>query len=424
MLQSQARSYGQRTRRGYAAFVSITQIKRLLAESAEEINKETFESVWGIPGYDTAHMPKEDLAARIPISIQALLASLENGARLTGAARQAAKEIGTSRALSGVPLEAMLQSWNTSERICVQHVLRHAGAFPVADIRQVITELNVVFSEVARLSATEYRRTQNEVTAYYDRLSTDLVARLVGEQQATPDEIRQQAQAIGSDPAQPHAAIVVVVAACDAGLSLRIERHLLALLAGHTTGRILLGRIDQHLVLLCPMPGDGPGDRPDDGHEILHRLLRRSVTDPHRPGSFLLATSRDSAPLDDITDVCGKAREAAQIAARRGWTDRVVTFEDVCLDVMLARNPDATAVLSARLAPLLDRPELLATLREYLRHGMSARATARALYVHPNTVPYRLRAIERLLGRDLTDVTSLTDLLLALHHLDSTPPRQ
>ena len=393
--------------------MSITQIKRLLAESAEEINKETFESVWGIPGYDTAHMPKEDLASRIPISIQALLDSLENGARLTGAARRAAKEIGTSRALSGVPLEAMLQSWNTSERICVQHVLRHAGAFPAADIRQVITELNVVFSEVARLSAAEYRRTQNEVTAYYDRLSTDLVARLVGEQQATPDEIRQQAQAIGSDPAQPHAAIVVVVAAGDAGLSLRIERHLLALLAGRTTGRILLGRIDQHLVLLCPLP--------EEGHDMLDRLLRRSVADPHRPGSFLLATSRDSAPLDDITDVCGKAREAAQIGARRGWTDRVVTFEDVCLDVMLARNPDATAVLSARLAPLLDRPELLATLREYLRHGMSARATARALYVHPNTVPYRLRAIERLLGRDLTDVTSLTDLLLALHHLDTAP---
>ncbi|MEO3805027.1 helix-turn-helix domain-containing protein [Nonomuraea sp. B1E8] len=391
--------------------MSTAQIRRLLAESAEDINNEVLQSVWGIPGYDIAHMSRDDLAGRIPISIHALLASLENGARLTETARRSAKEIGTSRALSGVPLEAMLQSWNTSERVCVQHVLRHADAFPGSEIRQVITQLNVIFGEVARLSAAEYRRTQSEVTAYYDRLSTDLVARLVGEQQTTPDEIRQQAHAVGSDPAQPHAAIVVVVAAAEAGPSLRIERHLLALLAGHTTGRILLGRLDQHLVLLCPMP--------DEGDDLLDRLLRRAAADPHKPGSFLLATSRDSAPLDDITDVCAKAREAAQIGSRRGWTDRVVTFEDVCLDVMLARNPDATAVLAATLDPLLGRPELLTTLREYLRHGMSARATARALYVHPNTVPYRLRTIEQLLGRSLSDVTGLTDLLIALHHLDT-----
>ncbi|TDE44130.1 PucR family transcriptional regulator [Nonomuraea mesophila] len=85
---------------------------------------------------------------------------------------------------------------------------------------------------------------------------------------------------------------------------------------------------------------------------------------------------------------------------------------------MLARSPDTTAALAATLDPLLARPELLTTLREYLRHGMSARATARALYVHPNTVPYRLRTIEQLLGRSLSDVTGLTDVLIALHHLD------
>jgi DNA-binding PucR family transcriptional regulator len=86
--------------------------------------------------------------------------------------------------------------------------------------------------------------------------------------------------------------------------------------------------------------------------------------------------------------------------------------------VLLLRNPDIAALLAARLRPLRDRPDLLQTLRVYLKCGMSARAAARALFVHQNTVPYRLRTIERLLGRNLDDVTALSDVILALRGLE------
>jgi len=59
-------------------------------------------------------------------------------------------------------------------------------------------------------------------------------------------------------------------------------------------------------------------------------------------------------------------------------------------------------------------PELLQTLTAYLANGLSARATVRSLFVHPNTVPYRLKQLQRLLGNALTDVTAMTDLILAL----------
>ena len=49
---------------------------------------------------------------------------------------------------------------------------------------------------------------------------------------------------------------------------------------------------------------------------------------------------------------------------------------------------------------------------------MSARAAARSLYVHQNTVPQRLRTIRRLLGRDLTDVVGMLDVILALRLTD------
>ena len=42
--------------------------------------------------------------------------------------------------------------------------------------------------------------------------------------------------------------------------------------------------------------------------------------------------------------------------------------------------------------PLVDAgARLLETLAAYFEHGSSIEATARALFVHPNTVRYRLR---------------------------------
>ena len=42
----------------------------------------------------------------------------------------------------------------------------------------------------------------------------------------------------------------------------------------------------------------------------------------------------------------------------------------------------------------------MATLRAYVEADYNANETARRLYVHPNTLAYRLRAIRRLLGGD------------------------
>ena len=47
------------------------------------------------------------------------------------------------------------------------------------------------------------------------------------------------------------------------------------------------------------------------------------------------------------------------------------------------------------------RTALLHTLEEFLRHRGNVSSTARALYVHPNTLRQRLRRIQELTGLDL-----------------------
>ncbi|GAA4260644.1 PucR family transcriptional regulator [Dactylosporangium darangshiense] len=72
------------------------------------------------------------------------------------------------------------------------------------------------------------------------------------------------------------------------------------------------------------------------------------------------------------------------------------------------------------LAPLLDfdaasGAALVETLRVYLAEDGSVAKVAARLYVHRNTVRYRLEQIERLTGRRLTSTADRVQLWLALH---------
>jgi DNA-binding PucR family transcriptional regulator len=58
--------------------------------------------------------------------------------------------------------------------------------------------------------------------------------------------------------------------------------------------------------------------------------------------------------------------------------------------------------------------ELLTTLWCYLDNGRSLEATARELFVHPNTVRYRLKRISEVIGYDATGAREALILQAAL----------
>ena len=60
------------------------------------------------------------------------------------------------------------------------------------------------------------------------------------------------------------------------------------------------------------------------------------------------------------------------------------------------------------------RAELLPTLREFLACSGSWNACAAKMYVHVNTVRYRIRRIEELTGRNLSSLDDQVDFFLAL----------
>jgi sugar diacid utilization regulator len=58
--------------------------------------------------------------------------------------------------------------------------------------------------------------------------------------------------------------------------------------------------------------------------------------------------------------------------------------------------------------------DLLATLWCYLDNGRSLEATARELFVHPNTVRYRLKRVSEVIGWDATGAREALILQAAL----------
>src|SRR5690606_20453091 len=111
--------------------------------------------------------------------------------------------------------------------------------------------------------------------------------------------------------------------------------------------------------------------------------------------------------VPSIVDASRSAKAAlAGFAVARAWRNapRPTLADDLHPERALAGDPLARATLVGRVyRPLHSHsPDLLATLWAYLDNGRSLEATARDLFVHPNTVRYRLKRITEVIGWDAT----------------------
>jgi sugar diacid utilization regulator len=114
-----------------------------------------------------------------------------------------------------------------------------------------------------------------------------------------------------------------------------------------------------------------------------------------------------------------EAQDAVGIAARIGMTGRAVALDEVLADHMVAASASARRILADVLRPVAAYDEsrqaaLLPTLRAYMAARFNLTKTARALFVNPNTVVYRLRRIKELSGRDTHNLDDLVVLYLAM----------
>ncbi|MCT9820043.1 helix-turn-helix domain-containing protein [Microbacterium sp. W1N] len=146
----------------------------------------------------------------------------------------------------------------------------------------------------------------------------------------------------------------------------------------------------------------GRADADEDAETLAFVEIARRLEPGFGPGHLVLGPA-----VPALVDASQSARAAlAGFAVAKAWrhAPRPVEADDLLPERALAGDPLAKATLVERIyRPLLAHStDLVATLWSYLDNGRSLEATARELFVHPNTVRYRLKRVSDVIGWDAT----------------------
>jgi len=258
---------------------------------------------------------------------------------------------------------------------------------------------------------------------------------------AAPAEIASLMRAAGLPPDGRYL-VAAVTAEADRVTGPNAERwrcDLAGELAWPAAEDALVAPLGDEIVVLVPAPGDrapgeSPGESPDGGAPAAHRFaatIRAAQPVVESDRSRIRLAVGVSGPAESVTALPGALHEAGSArrlaALRLAGLDgtsaiSVVTSDEVTSHELLLATVPASVLRSFRerlLGPLLayddqHRAELLPTLREFLACSGSWNACAVRMYVHVNTVRYRIRRIEELTGRDLSRLDDQVDFFLAL----------
>lgn len=155
-------------------------------------------------------------------------------------------------------------------------------------------------------------------------------------------------------------------------------------------------------------------------HDDLDPVLTGILGDAARIG-----ISRQVSAVSRLPEAARESNWSLGIAERTGAT--VVRYDSAAPWIGLSNIADARSLVDRLLRPILKYQEdhgtnLLETLSAYLANQRSWQRTSAVLHVHRQTVLYRIRKIEELTHRDLSETGDIAELWLALRALELISP--
>ena len=165
---------------------------------------------------------------------------------------------------------------------------------------------------------------------------------------------------------------------------------------------VLIGVQGSRLVLVIGRAKLEGREDVGEADEISFSDIARTLEPSFGPGYVVVGPA-----VAALVDAGQSARAAlAGFAVARAWrgAPRPVDADELLPERAIAGDPLAKHTLIERVfRPLHDHStDLVTTLWSYLDNGRSLEATARELFVHPNTVRYRLKRISEVIGWDAT----------------------
>lgn len=281
-------------------------------------------------------------------------------------------------------------------RLVVEVVEAHTSEIASGSRESDLREAVLVYSREVAFSAAEVYARAAEVRGAWDARTEAVIvdAMLRGDDD---DGLRSRIATLGWNASSPAIVLVgTLVAPADEAIASDLRRQ-----ARRAGSDALVGIHGDRVVVVLSGQGD----------------LRQAATSLV---GLLSAGPVVVGPLvEDVTQAGHSARTAlAGLGAARGWPDapRPTAASDLLPERVLAGDGEAIATMRQQIyAPLAAASgPLVETLACYLESGRSLEAAARALFVHPNTVRYRLRRISQTVGWDPTDAREGFVLQIAL----------
>ena len=324
---------------------------------------------------------------------RALVAVINGGELELDAARRTA----TAQAGQGVPLSAVLRAFRIAGTFTYEALLEHGAATP-EQMLQFSTSVWKVIDVYSEASAQAYREYEAEHARYDEETRLRLFDGLLDGRSLNSAEVEQVARVLGL-PVNGTFVVLVSDTAGAASTVLDARRRRCAWRPGPDT--------EVGVVTL-----DGQADL---------ALVRQSLAE----AGVSVGLSVPFAELAGAADAVRRARIARR-SLPAGQTG-VVLFGESPVTSLVAGAPAlardlAREVLGGVLTvQQAEREVLLGTLHAWYAGGGSAKEAAQTLFVHPNTVRYRLRRIQELTGCDLTHPRAVAELFLALETVRLDP---
>lgn len=189
-----------------------------------------------------------------------------------------------------------------------------------------------------------------------------------------------------------------------------VDQDALRRIARKNQADVLIGIHGNRMIVVLGRIEIGAADAKQVSFMELAKTLETSFGD----GPMVLGTE---VPAIAQAHVSAKSALAG-FAVVKTWAKapRPIGADDLLAERALAGDMLAKNTLIERIyRPLLNTSaELLETLSTYLESGRSLESTARELFVHPNTVRYRLKRISEIIGWDATGAREAFVLQVAM----------
>ncbi|WP_067701123.1 PucR family transcriptional regulator [Nocardia jejuensis] len=365
-------------------------LSRVLSDDTSDLAAMLFERFRReVPSYDA--LDADAVTPSIADAFQRLTTALREAREFTPAELAEYRAYGGLRAEQGIPLEAMLRTW----QIAIHEIFQQISGSPLwrevtsATAGRILGALLSVSDQATVAFSAGHRDAEARMSRRLDSRRDDLVRALFGGRLSV-DELRRQVQHFGLRLDERYAAFRVIVV--DAAVVEQTEwefRQLAACRPPHG----LAAMLDGDVVGVCSA----------------------------EPGSLSVAGAYVGVgPLADIDqlsrsfDIASRVAEAARLFDRLGEH----TLTDMGILTAVVGNSDVGAAMCERFIVPVENadPSILQTVDCYLSTGLNASEAAQKLYLHHNTVRNRLARFEELTGASFKDAGVAVQVWWALRY--------